>query len=563
MKKFLKFLWIAYAIFSILLVVFLADRLITKDLDTASDRILLEKNWTVHINNTQYNNVDLNSFRFPAVQKGDLVTMIKTLPDNLSYGQPTLSLHIRQSATNIYINDELIYEYGHDRQELGKTIGSGIEFINFSNDYAGQELKIIFEVSESRAFSSLDIPSISECKNAYRFVIMENRLPLFIGVFLIVLGVVVTTISIFAVTISRKYMNILSLSMFSICMGLWTLCYHNIVIIFPMPLYSVSLLEYMALLLSPLPIMLYMNTYVKQLQSKRLLLHYRILFIIQLAFSVFAIFLHTIDLVHAAGLLMYFLILISIHILFFTYILRKSLANSKLGKGLYYIGMIIVVVCIVYDLLTYVLNRYVGYQIFKIKGMASIGIMLFLIMLILDLYIDATTKMMEEQEKAILIKQAYTDDLTQINNRHFCSEHMNKLQANVDSKYSIITFDLNNLKKINDNFGHVTGDLLIKTAANAISTIFSPSGIVGRMGGDEFIAILDTNDTKQIESLIKSFNLFIENTNKTDNNNLYLSVSYGYATCDEVTERNIEKVYHLADSRMYVHKKNYKAGKQA
>ena len=194
----------------------------------------------------------------------------------------------------------------------------------------------------------------------------------------------------------------------------------------------------------------------------------------------------------------------------------------------------------------------------EIRGMCSLGITGFIVILILDFFRDMTKKMMVEQEKELLIRRAYTDDLTQIHNRGYCSEYMTKLQNQEDSEYTIVAFDLNGLKQANDTYGHAKGDLLIKEAARVISDAFSENGVVGRMGGDEFIAILPLNDTKQIEAFIQSFLELVDEANQLTKD-LYLSISYGYAVNKEVSEKNIEKVYQLADNRMYACKKQYKA----
>ena len=226
---------------------------------------------------------------------------------------------------------------------------------------------------------------------------------------------------------------------------------------------------------------------------------------------------------------------------------------------LYSMGILVVIGSLIYVLVDYSLNRYLGLPLLNMKGTSSLGIIVFIGILILDLYQDVTQKMMEKQEKALLIKRAYTDDLTQINNRGFCSEYMSRLQAEQDSNYTIISLDLNNLKKTNDTYGHSKGDLLIQKAADVISDAFSSSGVVGRRGGDEFIVILQTKDCIQIDSLITTLNKLIDDTNKAVPD-LNLSISYGYATCGEVSEQNIEKVYQLADHRMYEYKRKYKQG---
>jgi diguanylate cyclase (GGDEF)-like protein len=164
---------------------------------------------------------------------------------------------------------------------------------------------------------------------------------------------------------------------------------------------------------------------------------------------------------------------------------------------------------------------------------------------------------MEQQEKELLIKRAYTDDLTQINNRRFCSEYMDKLQSAKSEKYSIISLDVNNLKQINDTYGHSKGDILIKKAANLISRAFNQTGIVGRMGGDEFIVILPINDKHKIDTLIISFKNILDEAN-LNTDDMHISIAYGYATSNDVEENNVETVYKLADIRMYEHKKSIK-----
>ena len=556
-KNTLKVFFIIYALFSIITVLSFADYQLCKDLKNIQITDL-NNNWNISINDNTYENVQLDTFRFKPVKKGDVITLERTLPDNRSYVQPAMTLHIRQTLVDMYINDEPVYHFGHNRNELGKTVGSGLHIINFNNDYCGQQLKIVLTATENNIFSSLDPIYLSEWSDSFRLIVSENRLPLFLGSFLVVFGIAVSLVVTFAVIFSKKYANILWLAVFSIFMGFWTLCYHNITIIFSIPLHSASLLEYMTLMMAPLPILGYMYTYVKQADNKRILLSYKILFILQIILSVLTIVLHTTNVVHSAGMLPFSQALFVIHALFFTYVLLRTERQTSKHKLLYVLGFVIILSCIVYDLAIYILNRYAGLQLYSIKGVSSFGIISFIGILILDLYRDITLKMMEEHERQLLIKRAYTDELTQINNRNFCSEYMEKIQAN--NIYSIIAFDLNDLKKTNDTLGHLQGDILIKSAADVISEAFSSTGIVGRMGGDEFIAILPINDSERINALISHFDELIAEKN-TANPDLHLSISYGFATCDEI--QPIEKVYQLADDRMYQHKTNYKKSRNS
>lgn len=277
-KKLSKYIWVGYAVFSMFLVVYLANNLLCKDIMNVSNRLILNDNWNISINDTEYNNVALDSVKFDAVEKGDIILMETTLPKDWNFGQAALCIHNRHTALSMFIDDELEYQYGYERVEQNKTTGSGYLLINIYDSYKGKNLKLELAVTEMNAFSSFDSIWISEWNNSYRYIITENRLPMILGSFLVVFGFLVAFISIFAVTISKKYRNVLCLSLFSMCIGIWTLCYYNVVMVFSIPLYSISLMEYMSLFLAPIPILGYMYSYVKELQNNKFMIIYKLLF---------------------------------------------------------------------------------------------------------------------------------------------------------------------------------------------------------------------------------------------------------------------------------------------
>lgn len=557
-KYILGIIWIVYAIISIIYWLPKVDHMLSKDYPEVSKHVSLDDSWEIEMNDSVYQNVSLEDFRFEAVEKGDKIIMQRTLPEDWHIVEGALRLHIRQSAVKMYIDDELVYEYGYDRMLQNKTVGSGFQFIKFPEQYKGKNLKIELYVSENQAFTRFDSIQIYEWENAYRALLTENRLPMFLGSFLVIFGLSLLMITMFAVLLSRKYIRIFCIAAFSICVGLWTLCYYNVILVYSIPLYSVSLVEYMALYLAPLPLLIYMHENVKNLKSKVLEIIYWMLFAVQLLFDMVILMLHTMDIVHCATVLKYLQFLIIIHLIYFTFVLIKNLKFSKRTNQLYLIGMLIIVGCIGYDLISYYCNRYLGYSFLTLRGVSSIGVMIFIFILIFTFYINLTEKMMQETERNSLIKSAYTDDLTQISNRRYCSEYMQKVNDEDISDYAVVCFDLNDLKITNDTYGHARGDILIKSAADVISKTFKSHGIIGRMGGDEFIAILSTAQKDEIEGLISEFKTNMKRKNQ-EMPDLNLSISYGYALSYETEEKNIEKIYQIADDRMYEHKKEYKS----
>ncbi len=555
-KNFLRGFWIFYALASIIITTIGADKLITKDYPGISKYVPLDDLWDITINDELYNNVSIDSFHFDTASKGDIILMQRKIPDDWQTSEGVLRIRIKQAALEVFINGNMVYEYGYDRFIAGKTVGTGYQFIDFPNNYKGKTLVIKFCITEDNVFSKLDPIRIYDWKDAYRVIMTENRIPLFLGSFLLIFGLVTGIITIIILAVSTKFLKIFCVSMFSICMGLWTLCYYDVVLIFSIPLYSVSLLEYISLYLLPIPMTVYMYNIVTSLKNKVLNILYWFLLSIQLIFITVSMALHTMDIVHFAATLKYMHIIIICSLVYFFMVLVIKLKAKKNKNKFFLAGMLFIIICIAYDLAGYCMNRYLGYSPFRLKGVSSIGVTAFVFILIIAFYMDMTKKAMQETERNSLLKSAYTDELTQLHNRRYCKEFMQKIDKGSTKGYTVFCFDLNNLKIMNDTYGHARGDMLIQSAAEVINKTFGSYGIVARMGGDEFAAVLETSDESQVIGLAGSLQ---DNINKknAETENLDMSMAYGYA-CGSQNEHDIEKLYQLADNRMYEHKEKMK-----
>jgi len=556
-KTILKVLFTVYTFLSVCVTTLLIDHIFTEEYEDISRYITLNDSWNITINGDTRQNVTLDTFHFDIANRGDTITMMTTLPRRLDLTGSALLLRTRQCASKIYVDADQIYQYGFDRINRNKTVGTGYLVVELPDDYAGKTLKIMLTVAEDKAFTRFDPIRIYEWKNVYRVILTENRIPLFVGCFLTIFGLVTCCITLFALLFSGKYLRILYVSLFSVCMGLWTLCYYDILLIFAMPLYLISLLEYLSLYLAPLPLILYLREDVLALKRPFLYRIYRLLLTVQIAATVIFITLHTMDLVHCAATLKYMQILILCNLIYFILVEFGNLQiRHQLIQRLFLVGMLILSGCVSYDLLYYYLDRYRGVNIASIKGIASLGLSIFIFILLVSFYIELTQKLMQETERNFLIKSAYTDELTQIHNRRYCMEYMNRITESKNKSYTVFCFDLNNLKTVNDTYGHARGDILIKSAARVIADAFESHGIVARMGGDEFIAIAETADPGQITSLMQNFQSCIDRKNR-EIPDLHMSIACGYASC-EASESNIEKIYHIADNRMYEKKQEMK-----
>ncbi|MCM1262095.1 MAG: GGDEF domain-containing protein [Butyrivibrio sp.] len=557
-KNIIRAAWILFALISMFIWLPKIYNMFGADKESVSQYISLNDSWDITINDESYLNVSLDDFVFHDLSKGDEITMQRTLPDNWNITEGALRLIIWHTATKMYIDDEQIYEYGYDRMAQNKTVGSGLQFINFPSEYQGKTFKIHLIITEDNTFSNYDSIRIYEWNNAYKLLMTENRIPLFFGCFLIIFGVVILVITVFALAYSMKYIKIFCISLFSLFIGLWTLCYYDVTLIFAIPLYTKSLLEYLMLYLGSLPLLIYLWEDVKSLNSKLFPKLYWCLFAVYVTATAFMIALHTFDIVHFAATLKYIQILIIFNLAFAILIELMNLKRGgDMSNKLFLFGVLIMSGCVAYDLISYYHIRYMGGVSSLVRGVSSIGVVIFIFFLIGSFYISMTQKLMQEKERSFLIKSAYTDELTQIHNRRYCIEYMNKIKDSDSLDYTVICFDLNNLKVVNDTLGHAQGDILIKSAAEVIAKTYESYGIVARMGGDEFIAIVNTANSEEIDKLAEQFLMNIKEKND-EIEDLNMSIAYGYASLSP-NDTDIEKIYQIADDRMYEHKKKMKS----
>ena len=151
-------------------------------------------------------------------------------------------------------------------------------------------------------------------------------------------------------------------------------------------------------------------------------------------------------------------------------------------------------------------------------------------------------------------KMAYVDALCNINNRNaFMMEQNNTFDS--DSLYYVV-FDVNNLKRINDMFGHSEGDVIIRRAANVIAESFRDIGKCYRIGGDEFAVIGQYKTAEEIRACLRQMRAEIDAYNGTSA--AKLDIAYGYAIRDN-TAINTYELFNKADKAMYRYKKRMKA----
>lgn len=186
----------------------------------------------------------------------------------------------------------------------------------------------------------------------------------------------------------------------------------------------------------------------------------------------------------------------------------------------------------------------------NIVAILIVGIYLTLASCLLVLMLSRVLK--EKYEKEKYMYTSNTDELTKCFNRRAYDSDMEKLDLNTEWAY--ISLDLNGLKQANDSLGHSAGDELICAASNCMKFAFASYGKIYRIGGDEFVVLIQES-VLNIDSILQVFDTTIHDWHGQYSNSI--SVSYGVVKSSEQDFDSIHSVSKLADERMYKSKSEY------
>ncbi|MCH1966405.1 sensor domain-containing diguanylate cyclase [Paraclostridium sordellii] len=150
----------------------------------------------------------------------------------------------------------------------------------------------------------------------------------------------------------------------------------------------------------------------------------------------------------------------------------------------------------------------------------------------------------------MLTQMSYTDKLTGLYNRAYFEEQINKLDDNEYYPLTLIMGDLNGLKVVNDNLGHLEGDKLLVEIAKVLKGSCRKEDLVFRWGGDEFIILLPNSDYKLGKEICNRIQLNCKNTDKTP---IPLSISLGVSTKIN-KQKDIDEILKEAEDMMYIEK---------
>ena len=207
-------------------------------------------------------------------------------------------------------------------------------------------------------------------------------------------------------------------------------------------------------------------------------------------------------------------------------------------------------------------NHCMGYLVLRSDNLDQLYAVFSAWVMAVGSFIDRIDVYSQNREITELRMQAMKDELTGMYNRRMWEKEMRyKSQQSYsrDINFCVVAIDMDDLKKINDIFGHVEGDNALKALATILNSVQRTGVLATRVGGDEFSLCVDTDDEKEVQKLIESIQKKVDTFNRDSSKQYNLSFSSGYAFYQRGKE--LIDCLERADQNMYKNKKEKKAGR--
>lgn len=161
-----------------------------------------------------------------------------------------------------------------------------------------------------------------------------------------------------------------------------------------------------------------------------------------------------------------------------------------------------------------------------------------------------------------IVRMMYTDTMARVANKAAYAEYVDRIYKRMREKdhinFTVAVADINDLKKVNDTYGHEYGDKLIQNGAYILKKVWGKQSVF-RIGGDEFAVLLFDVDKNTVEEKKRLFEEELKAFNQKNKEKiLYLQMAIGVAVYDPETDQDYMGVFRRADEEMYIDKKEKK-----
>lgn len=467
-----------------------------------------------------------------------------------------LCFRTKNTDFEVFLDDELIYRYDPKVPVLyGRSYGTFFHSIPIPDFEGSKTLRI-----ETSAEYSGGNGFIKECQlqygSSYLVKLYADNTPNFLlAVFMFSIGVVLMLGGVTVAGSSSKGREIISMGLFTVLSSSWIASETVFFQLSSNNPAAVHFLSYVMLILLPGSAMLFIRAFTKRNRSLvcRIMIWMSIfLLFVDIAFTLMGIADYHDMIIVTQIQIVAAIIISSVSIV----IAVKRREIQRRATRLLVAAFFLAIAGASIDLW-----RYIFLEVSADKALFfRIGLLAFVVIMSAYEARELYKYRKYAMEADTMRKLAHTDALTGIANRMAFTEFENNIRDQVTEDILLVQLDINFLKKVNDEYGHVEGDKHIAAAASIINECFADTGRVFRTGGDEFIATVEGLAGKaKYNEAINRMEKEIAKYNKSNKPPIPLQIAYGMAEYN-ANSGSPEESLRKADSLMYLMKTRQKEG---
>jgi len=461
----------------------------------------------------------------------------------------------------VRIDGELVYSLIAEEGHTVKTTGYEWNFVTFVEEDAGKEIE--FAVTPVYADSHPKGTFYYGQRSAVeRLIIRERLLRFLVAAVIFLVGII---LKVYDWLIVRKAQgdiegSLQQFSIFAIMLGCWTLCETQILELFLPGSIMLVFLDHSMLMCMPIPFLLFL----RQMYQDRDHPLWGICCYLNIAVSCIRVLLQVFGVLDLRETLWMTHICLGIFVLLVIGMSVHEVIISRISGQLRLniVCVLVIMAAAFLELLMYRISN-------KSTPLGSLGF-LFYIIVMGTVSIRKSRAMMEQaKESEIYRRLAFIDELTGVYNRTaFNRDKESRLILDKKSKKKKIQptvlymFDLNDLKKCNDTYGHEYGDQYIIIVSGVLKRIFGLDGKCYRIGGDEFCVMMSFHTENEIKSRLVQFRRAVKEKDR-EGFVVPVSVAVGYGIYDSSLDQTLDDTMRRADEIMYQDKQKIKAARSA
>ncbi len=450
----------------------------------------------------------------------------------------SIMFYARQSFVNVFVGDELCVEDSSDRDmPYYITPGSYWHFFRLPDNWEGKELRI--EIKADVARYAGEIPEIyTGNKNAFVYMVTgQGTFSLIMCIPVLVLGAALVAFSIFTANKNLKE-RLFVLGLFALATSVWNLLEARITQVFFKDIQLATVLLFSCYYLIPFLAACFLDTYESFHKNKvmhGIMYGTGVIYILIQVLQFFDV-IRYIDFVSLGHIM----IGVVIGCVVVNYIIQK-INKKTVNDGVVYRAVMVLGVFCIIDIFRYHMS-----PMLRAAQFSKVGFLAFFFYLGFSVISQINEAEIVERENAIYKRLAFVDTMTQVFNRTaFEQKIYNMRQSEAVEPTYFYMVDMNNLKKINDTYGHTAGDNAIIEIAKTLSENFIEAECY-RIGGDEFCIIAEGITEEQLNEC--SMKAHEDLTRKSEELEYEIDIAVGYSKLDD---SGIDACFNRADALMY------------